>query len=148
MRSLSRPPDLQHGGDEAARDGCGRRHPKDADRALIGLAKAQDHVDRGRLAGSVGAEQRGDLTDLEVKVDAVDRPHGAEAAVHVVQLDGGCGSLLAGHAKSLRRLLETLFERLGQPDVRAVTGQVSKRQRVAPCGSAVATPNAVVGAST
>ena len=110
---------LQHRGDEAARDGRGRRHPEDADRALIGLAKAQDHVDRGRLAGSVGAEQRGDLTDLEVKVDAVDRPHGAKAAVHVVQLDGGCGSLLTGHAKSLRRPVETLFERLGRPDVRS-----------------------------
>ena len=101
---------LQDRGHEAARDGRSRRHAKDADRPLIGLAKAQDHVDRGRLAGSVGAEQRGDLTDLEVEVDAIDRPHGAKAAVHVVQLDGGCGSLLTGHAKSLRRVLERGLE--------------------------------------
>ena len=99
VRSLSRPPGLQDGGHEATRDGRGRRHAEDAHRPLIGLAKAQDHVDRGRLAGSVGAEQRGDLTDLEVEVDAVDRPHGAEAAMHVMQLDGGCGSLLTGHPK-------------------------------------------------
>ena len=73
--------------------------PRTLTRPLIGLAKAQDHVDRRRLAGAVGAEQRGDLTDLEVEVDAIHGPHGAEAPMDVVELDGGDGSLVTGHAE-------------------------------------------------
>jgi hypothetical protein len=94
---------LQHRGNEAPGDSRRWRHAKDADGAFIGLAETQDHVDRGRLAGSVWTEQGCDLTEFEVKVDAVDGVHCAEAPVHVLQVDGGCGSLRSGHAASLRR---------------------------------------------
>ena len=63
--------------------------PEHADGALVGLPEAQDHVDRRRLAGAVGAEQRGDLAELEMQVDAIDGPDGAEGPMDAGELDGG-----------------------------------------------------------
>ncbi len=93
---------LQDGGHETARDRLGGRHPEDAHGPLVGLSEAQDHVDGGRLACAVRAEQRGDLTDLEVQVDAIHCPHRAEAPMHVAEVDGGCRSVLVSHVGSLR----------------------------------------------
>jgi hypothetical protein len=35
--------------------------------------------------------QSGDLAELDVEIDAIDRPNRAVAPMHIVQVDGGCG---------------------------------------------------------
>ena len=84
VRSLSRPPVCRTADTRPRETAVDGDIPRTRTRPLIRLAEAQDHVDRGGLAGSVGAEQRRDLTKLEVKIDAVDGAHGAEAPVHVL----------------------------------------------------------------
>lgn len=63
---------LHDGGDEATRDGRVRRHAEDADAARRRFAQAEDHVDRRRLARTVGAEERDDLAGRDLEVDPTD----------------------------------------------------------------------------
>jgi hypothetical protein len=42
---------------------------EDVHRAVVRLLQPEQHVDRGRLAGAVGAEQRDQLSDLNMGVD-------------------------------------------------------------------------------
>ena len=86
---------------ETPRDGRGRGQAEHAHGPLVRLSEAQDHVDRGRLAGAVGAQQRGDLTELELKVDAIDGPHRTERPMHVAQLDRGWRSCPTDTVKTL-----------------------------------------------
>jgi hypothetical protein len=51
-----------------------------------------------------------------VKIDAVDGANGAEGPMHVVQVDGGCGSLLIGHAGSLWRFVYIRLEPMASRD--------------------------------
>ena len=82
---------------EAARDGRGGGHAEHADGPVVRLSEAQDHVDGRRLAGAVGTQQRGDLTELELQVDAVDGSHRTERPMHAAQLDRGWRTLHADH---------------------------------------------------
>ena len=57
---------------------CARLHPEHLDVAGGRLREAEDHVDRGGLAGAVGAEERDDLARLDLEVDAADGVDAAE----------------------------------------------------------------------
>ena len=120
---------LHDGRHETPRDGRGRRHPEHLDSPLIGLTEAQDHVDRGGLAGSVRAKERGDLTELEVKIDAVDGVHGAEAPMHVLQVDGGDRCLGRDHPGILRGFVEHRLES-PQPNVKQYASTPASRNSI------------------
>ena len=53
------------------------------DRAGVGRELAVDHVEGGRLAGAVRADQRQQFAGGEVEADAVDGPHAAEGLAEV-----------------------------------------------------------------
>ena len=58
------------------------------DLALVGLVAGGQHLDEGRLAGAVLAEQAVDLAGTDVEVDAAEREHAGEAlhdAAHLEQ---------------------------------------------------------------
>ena len=60
-----------------------------ADRAAVGQGDADEHLDGGRLAGAVGAEQSDDLALGEAERDPV---HGSEGAIvlgEVVDVEDG-----------------------------------------------------------
>jgi hypothetical protein len=69
---------LQRGADPAAHLRALGRDVEAGHRGAPGRRWQQrgEHVDRRRLAGSVGAEEAVDLTALHVKLDAVDRADG------------------------------------------------------------------------
>ena len=72
---LEQPARLHHGGDQAARDGLPRLHPEDLDVTVGGARETQDHVDRGRLPGAVGPEERDHLARFDLEVDPSNRMH-------------------------------------------------------------------------
>ena len=65
---------------------CGLE-PEHAHRAGVGRRQAEQHVDRGGLAGAVGAEEGDDLAGRDGQVDAVDGTHAAEGLVQAPQVD-------------------------------------------------------------
>src|SRR5690606_25920616 len=81
-----------HPGDRAGlRCGC-RAASEDAQAPLAGLGESEQHVEGGRLAGAVGAEQRDDLAAAAADIDAVYGLHRAlaesEAIADAAQPDG------------------------------------------------------------
>ena len=81
--------------------------PKTLDLAGVGHGKAEQHVDRCRLAGAVRAQQGDGLARGDVDVDAAHGPDGSRWAaerldqtVHGDAGDGGCGRC---HGASLLR---------------------------------------------
>ena len=50
------------------------------DRTRVRRDQAEQHLHQRALAGAVLAQEAEDLAGLEIKIDAVDRPDGAEAA--------------------------------------------------------------------
>ena len=66
--------DLLHG----LRAARGRRWPSDVDRAAVGRDDAEQHQQRRRLAGAVGAEEGDPLAGADREVDAVDGDDVAE----------------------------------------------------------------------
>ena len=51
--------------------------------------EAEQHAQRGRLAGAVGSEETGDGPRPQLEGQVVDGGHGSEALGEAVQLDGG-----------------------------------------------------------
>jgi hypothetical protein len=68
---------LEHRSDRARVDRRGRFHPEQRDRAVVGLGQAEQHVDRGGLAGSVRPEQRDGLAPSDRHIDRANRVHRA-----------------------------------------------------------------------
>src|SRR4051812_28763203 len=68
-----------------------RIEAKNADVTRRALAVALEYLNRGRLAGAVGAEQGEDLTARHVEVDAADGLALAVALTQAVDLDGVFG---------------------------------------------------------
>ncbi len=69
------------------------------DLALAGREQAAQHADRGRLAGTVRAEETVDLRLRHVQVDLVHRDQAAEALGQAAGMDGdvaSAGGLCAG----------------------------------------------------
>ncbi len=54
----------------------------------VAALQAEQHPDRGRLPGAVGAEESGDLTGTDGQVQAVERFDGAERLAQVGDFDG------------------------------------------------------------
>jgi hypothetical protein len=54
------------------------------DRAAVGRELPVDHIERGRLARAVGADQRQQLAGRNLEADAIDRPVAAEFLAEVV----------------------------------------------------------------
>ncbi len=50
-------------------------HSFDRDVAAVGRIETRHHLDQGRLAGAVLAEQGGDLAGAHVEIDIVERQH-------------------------------------------------------------------------
>jgi hypothetical protein len=77
------------------------RLPAPADPAGVGLVRPREHLDEGRLAGAVLAEQAVHLPRADVEVDAVERPdtgEGLDDPVHLQQR-GGAGRPDAGRGR-------------------------------------------------
>jgi hypothetical protein len=68
-------PGLKHYSDRTGADGGLRRTAEHANSPGIGPREAEQHVDRGRLAGAVRAEQRDHFTGAKREIDAADRLH-------------------------------------------------------------------------
>jgi hypothetical protein len=88
-------PVLEHHPDCAGGDGITRWSAVEDDRARVGLGAAEQHVDRGRLARAVGAEQRDELARLDRQVEAVDRGHRPVILRQLLQEDPCHGSMIA-----------------------------------------------------
>src|SRR5262249_24561541 len=78
-------------GHQAPGDRLARVEPEDLDRPGGGPRDAEHHVDRGRLAGPVGAEEGHDLPGLESEGHTAD-------GVDVAEVLGGPRGLDGGHA--------------------------------------------------
>ena len=63
-----------------------RRGPVDADLARVRPVDPAEHLDEGRLAGPVLAEQGVDLAGAQVEVDPVECPDAAEGLADPAQL--------------------------------------------------------------
>ncbi len=72
------------------------------DLAALGLDQAGDGIERGGLAGAVGAEQANGLASSHINADAVDDPAAAIALLQPV-----CGEIAVGHIAADHRLLPT-----------------------------------------
>jgi hypothetical protein len=77
--------------DRAAGRGPGRVAAKQPGRPGVGAALAEQDADRGGLAGSVGAQQRHQLTRMELEVDAAQGLDLPVAFVDPLQLCDGLG---------------------------------------------------------
>ena len=62
------------------------RRAVEEDLALVGREDAVDHLDQGRLAGAVLAEQRVDLAGLDVEVDVVVGAHAGKGLADADEL--------------------------------------------------------------
>ncbi len=69
-----------------------------------------EHVEAGRFAGAVRAEQREQLAALQIERDVVDRAHAAEAACQIADLQQA-----AGHARFVQSRFEPVLDRAGDP---------------------------------
>jgi hypothetical protein len=67
--------------------------PLSPDRGLagVGVDQAEQHPQRGGLAGAVGAQEAGDPAGLDGEGQVVDGPHGAEALGEAAHVDGHAG---------------------------------------------------------
>jgi hypothetical protein len=87
-------PRLQHRANLARGDRLVRVGPEARDGAGVGLREAEQHVQGGRLACPVGAEQGNGLAALDRQVDPADSPHGttgtAEGLDQALERDGTC----------------------------------------------------------
>jgi hypothetical protein len=96
---------LQHRADRPPSDGLAGPSTEHRHRALVGLEQAEEHVDRGRLAGAVGTEQGDGLTRRDAHVHAphgADRPRGsAEGLDQPAQLDLGAPGARRGLGQRL-----------------------------------------------
>ena len=61
----------------------------DADFPLVGRVDAGQHLDQGRLAGAVVAEERHDLTREQVDIDVLERVHATEGLRDAPKLHEG-----------------------------------------------------------
>ena len=115
-------PDLLHGGAALP----GEATTDDLDVAAVGRDDAQEHHQRGRLAGAVGPEERDALACRDVEVDAVD---GTDALVLLHQSARGQDRRGGRHSRSVAE------GHGGVPDKFCATrcGRVAGRRR-APCG--------------
>ena len=71
---------------------------RDVRRALARREKSDEHLDRGRLARAVGAQEAEDFAGPDVEGDVIDRDERSEAAREILGVDrelardgGGCG---------------------------------------------------------
>ena len=71
--------------------------PSKRPRPAVGLVEPGEQVEERRLAGAVGADQRGDLVALDLDVVDVDGGEAAEAAPHAVGDEDRVGLGDAGH---------------------------------------------------
>jgi hypothetical protein len=85
------PARLEHGADRAGPDGVGRGQAVELDLAGVGLGQPEQHLDGGRLAGPVRAEQRDDLAAVDREVEGVDGGDSAEPLAEAGQGHRGRG---------------------------------------------------------
>ena len=91
---------LAHARDLEGRD-AGERLAVERPRAAVGLVEAAQQVEQRRLAGAVGADERGDGAARDLEVLDVDGGEAAEAAGHVVDDHDRVGLGDAGHGIAL-----------------------------------------------
>ena len=75
-------------GDQAPVGRLARAHPEDSRIAAGRAAQSQDHVDRRRLARTVGAQEGDDFAGADGQVDTVDGGDVTEGLVQIGQSDG------------------------------------------------------------
>ena len=80
---------MQHYAETCARGGLPGIRAEQIGIAAIGKQPSSHDSDRGRLARTVGAEQRGDLTRPDAEGDVVKGKRGAHALAHGVQTGNG-----------------------------------------------------------
>ena len=90
------PAGLHHRPDPAGAHGRRGSRSNTRTRAGVGLAQAEQHLDRGGLAGAVGPEQRHDLAGSDDEVDAVDGGHVTEGLAQAAQGHRGAARGRAG----------------------------------------------------
>ena len=134
---------LQHRPDGTLGDRLIGRHPEDVNGAGVGLGEAEQHVDRGRLAGTVRAEQGDGLAGRYLDVDAAHGLHDARRAGERLDqpLQRDAGHRRHGHVELHP---PTMPERGASPAV-AVAGGRPWRRRAAKCAMVSDGIRSVVG---
>src|SRR6185436_8459567 len=84
------------------------------DRAAVGFEIAGDHVDKGGLAGAVGADQADFLTGWNIERERIGRNHRAKALVELAhrknRVHGAAPrSVVSGAVAGIRRLRRSLI---------------------------------------
>src|SRR5262249_1522144 len=89
------------GNTELGHVGCGQARaitPLEQDAAFVRMVEAADDVQERRLAGAVGADDREDLSALDVQADIAQGEQRAEAHAHTFHLQQGTRDRLAHRA--------------------------------------------------
>ena len=60
--------------------------------ALVGLQRARDDVDEGRLAGAIFAEEHVDFSGEQVEIDVIESLHAGKPLAQCAQAEQGWGS--------------------------------------------------------
>ena len=79
---------LEHGADPAVGAGPRCRPAEDPNETVVRRNEAEQHIERGGLAGAVGPEQRDELAGCDGQVDPVDGWDSSEGLADADELDG------------------------------------------------------------